>query len=531
MSAQVETSVQAEGADDLKQFLNQHESSLKNSINAIYDVLKKAGLDKDDLLQFETIDLRKTLEDEGLKNLHIGRLINALKKIPESEIFKKSSTSKVVVLSSEEESALNNIKIKSKQFKQNAQIITNTLNELNTCYKNEQNMINTEFNKMLDAMNKRKNELLQKLTNMKNNKNDVLMKQLNSVKEYDAKLVQCYEESQKMIHSVSFDDAKRKTKILSITSQMLQDSKQFDDFTLGTTVKMHVQIDTNKIINTLKITGNITDAILEAPALTVKNVKSNSVRVNIKNKGDIIGHKLKYAEVNNDTDEVEWKHKDIASAESDIHYAITGLKRNTDYLIRAASTNGHGYGPNSDTLFVKTKDYWRKDIIGDYITIAADDKAVFGSYKDNWHSVYSDIVVQPGECYEWTLKINSFDATPHELNSQQYNHVWYILVGVCKDQDKLMRQERNTWPKNCLAYGGKRGILYSPRNEQYPNAKFVKPGDILKLKLDLKEMEVRLNINGVDYGVVPGVNLEKTNYRLWLSIYEKPLEMQMLSKL
>eukprot|EP01084_Bolivina_argentea_P184747 318630_1 len=492
MSAQVETSVQAEGADDLKQFLNQHESSLKNSINAIYDVLKKAGLDKDDLLQFETIDLRKTLEDEGLKNLHIGRLINALKKIPESEIFKKSSTSKVVVLSSEEESALNNIKIKSKQFKQNAQIITNTLNELNTCYKNEQNMINTEFNKMLDAMNKRKNELLQKLTNMKNNKNDVLMKQLNSVKEYDAKLVQCYEESQKMIHSVSFDDAKRKTKILSITSQMLQDSKQFDDFTLGTTVKMHVQIDTNKIINTLKITGNITDAILEAPALTVKNVKSNSVRVNIKNKGDIIGHKLKYAEFDgNEMKEaecdmkLEWRNIEIENSNKDIDHDIGGLKECTHYMISALSKNKYGYGNTSGIMKFQTKK--KSSFIFDVIT-----------------NGYSDWISDNGKTFTMKEKFSYVTAScSHGYNSgiHQFkikitgeSHLGFAVIADSIHKSKSSKYINQLGNKVCVL--DQNGNILENDGRVKDKMGKLKQNDVITMILNCNEWKLTYDVNG-----------------------------------
>ena len=50
------------------------------------------------------------------------------------------------------------------------------------------------------------------------------------------------------------------------------------------------------------------------------------------------------------------------------------------------------------------------------ISIKNDDKAIFGPFKDHFHTVYSNNIVQPNECHEWTLKINRFDVSQQELN-------------------------------------------------------------------------------------------------------------------
>ena len=89
--------------------------------------------------------------------------------------------------------------------------------------------------------------------------------------------------------------------------------------------------------------------------------------------------------------------------------------------------------------------------------------------------------------------------------------MYYILIGVCRDQDAFMSGHRNTWPKDRIGfiYEAKGGVMREPNNTNYPRAKFVKVGDVLKIKLDLKKMECRLTINGVDHGIIPGISLQK----------------------
>eukprot|EP01084_Bolivina_argentea_P030523 56531_1 len=159
---------------------------------------------------------------------------------------------------------------------------------------------------------------------------------------------------------------------------------------------------------------------------------------------------------------------------------MESLKPDTNYLIRAASTNGAGYGSNSEILRVKTRfDIWYKNEMfpGDYIN--DDNKAVFAAYKQGAHSVCSSNIVHANECYEWTLRINKSNTTTNELNEQNVQYI-AVAVGKCKSENP------------CFIYRGELGYLYRPTNEQYPKAKFVTCGDVLKLKLDLKKMEIRL---------------------------------------
>merc|ERR1712080_605777 len=124
-------------------------------------------------------------------------------------------------------------------------------------------------------------------------------------------------------------------------------------------------------------------------------------------------------------------------------------------------------------------DSWYRDIVGDKINILDNQKVSFAAHN-TWHSVYSNKIVKQNEVYEWTLKLNKFDGA--NLDSG-----WYFFIGVCKDDTKFMQSKRNSYADDGLIYGGKKGILHTPSNAQYPNAKFMQRGDILKLKLDLQK--------------------------------------------
>ena len=61
----------------------------------------------------------------------------------------------------------------------------------------------------------------------------------------------------------------------------------------------------------------------------------------------------------------------------------------------------------------------------------------------------------------------------------------------------------------CLKYVRTKGSMDPVFNGNYPDPILVRPGDILRIKLDLKRMKLTMDINDVDHGIVPnfGYNL------------------------
>ena len=130
---------QQEGGDTLKAFLLEHKSTLKKGVDPIYNVLtEEAEIEEyEEVLPFSEVDLRKILDPNKqentkykIKDVHVGRFINLLRTIPDSQIFKEAQKTKEIVkvlISTEEEQAMNKISESSARIEQNMVNIDNTI--------------------------------------------------------------------------------------------------------------------------------------------------------------------------------------------------------------------------------------------------------------------------------------------------------------------------------------------------------------------------------------------------------------------
>eukprot|EP01083_Nonionella_stella_P092152 257874_1 len=277
MASQAETSIQAEleGSDELKVFLMEHASELKNSFTPIYDALIKIGLDKVELLEFEASDLTKTLQEEGVKSLHIGRLKKSLRKIPQSQIYIESQQKQVVVISYEEERALNDIDNANKELKQNMGTIIDTMSELTTNYQTNEDAINAEFDKIINTANRRRDRLLEILRNLKEDKNNKLQQQMNIMKEYEQQLDTCRDNAQQMIQNTSIDAVKRKNEVVTASSDLLKSAGRFTALKLATTSTVHVDLDSQQIVHDIAKCGSVFDG--DFPRVKTKGWKFNQI--------------------------------------------------------------------------------------------------------------------------------------------------------------------------------------------------------------------------------------------------------------
>ena len=130
---------QKEGGDTLKAFLLEHKSVLKKGVDPLYAVLIENEIEEyEELIDFAEMGLRTILDPKKevnkklkIKDVHIEKLINILRNIPQSQIYKDANKEKVVVvLSDDEYKAMNKIKAKSARIKQYKQNITDTIQVL-----------------------------------------------------------------------------------------------------------------------------------------------------------------------------------------------------------------------------------------------------------------------------------------------------------------------------------------------------------------------------------------------------------------
>ena len=99
-----------------------------------------------------------------------------------------------------------------------------------------------------------------------------------------------------------------------------------------------------------------------------------------------------------------------------------------------------------------------------------------------------------------------------------------------EDSVSTMNKAKNSFLgeyNGSVIYGGKKGIMYKPSNDNYPYKKFIKAGDEMRMKLDLKALTLSMSINDKDYGVIPDFKPKsKTNYRFAVSVYGKECELE-----
>eukprot|EP01084_Bolivina_argentea_P084555 152871_1 len=157
MANVVATSMEAEGSTPLKTLFQQHD---KLKI-VWYNKLIENDIDYDDLIQSEDQDLRGMLkEDCELKNTAVTRIINIIRDIPESRIYKNAHGVKVSIVSKEEDEAVLKIKKQSSKINDVMINITNITKTFDENIKSYENIINNKCDKMIDVINIRRSELL-----------------------------------------------------------------------------------------------------------------------------------------------------------------------------------------------------------------------------------------------------------------------------------------------------------------------------------------------------------------------------------
>eukprot|EP01084_Bolivina_argentea_P084557 152873_1 len=207
MANVVATSMEAEGSTPLKTLFQQHD---KLKI-VWYNKLIENDIDYDDLIQSEDQDLRGMLkEDCELKNTAVTRIINIIRDIPESRIYKNAHGVKVSIVSKEEDEAVLKIKKQSSKINDVMINITNITKTFDENIKSYENIINNKCDKMIDVINIRRSELLGDLKRISETKNNKLLNQYNILRERMKELDAFYNKTQNMFVDITIDRNKRK---------------------------------------------------------------------------------------------------------------------------------------------------------------------------------------------------------------------------------------------------------------------------------------------------------------------------------
>eukprot|EP01084_Bolivina_argentea_P030645 56746_1 len=209
----------------LKEFLESHQTQLRNSYKPIYNTLDKLSMNKDDLHEFGSDDLRKILINVNLEHIHITRLISLLRKIPGTQISKESV---IIVLTQDEEKALKKINNIQTQMKTKIGTINNTINALSTNFNTTQTQINSTFDNIIKILKSKQNEMLNELIRVKNEKHNILSNQMDELTTFQSIVNNDYDTTQNIIHNTSISPEIRKNRIIQIAENLSHNTIQMD---------------------------------------------------------------------------------------------------------------------------------------------------------------------------------------------------------------------------------------------------------------------------------------------------------------
>eukprot|EP01084_Bolivina_argentea_P311603 539404_1 len=355
MASFADTSQQAEGSNPLKQFFDQHN---KLDIDW-YNKLLEQDIDYDDLIKGSEADLRNLLkEDCGLKSKAVLRIINTLREIPESTIYKTANV-KISIISAEESAAISKIKSESTRINEVILNVTNTMESLNTNSKICESKINDNCDVIIKAVNDRRNILLCKLKSITDTKNNKLLKQQNILIDKANQIDAFYNKTQNMTKDASIDPGKRKIKILSETKQVLNNQNN-NDLELITNDEIKIKMDLSNIVNDISNIGDVVDRYgALPPVVELRDVKSNQVVVLIKNNDEekgCVAHKLQYKRDVVDDEKLDWSTVEIENNNNkqEVEYIIFGLRQFTEYVVRVASRYDDVWGKYSKLMPFRT---------------------------------------------------------------------------------------------------------------------------------------------------------------------------------
>eukprot|EP01083_Nonionella_stella_P302034 1039542_1 len=238
MASVQETSVETEGSDHLQAFFNQNSKLKPQWLDKI-----RQELDYDDLLESEGTDLRNILKNDcALKGLAVTKILNAVRKVPESLMYKSIHSTKVSVVSMKEHKAAQKIKKESARINEAIVDITNLMNKVNENWETTSKMIDDAFDKIINNANKRRQFLLAQSKDLAAHKNNRLSEQKTLFEQKMKELNDTYDETQAMMKDITLNPLKRKHKILSKSKQLLDQKISLNPAT-NDTIPMRLDVE------------------------------------------------------------------------------------------------------------------------------------------------------------------------------------------------------------------------------------------------------------------------------------------------
>ena len=230
---------------DREQFLKD------NKLGDVIDIFTKRDITIEELLEFDKDDLKQFAKEIGLDALSQNRLVKSILKLKPSQSsssipigggtgsYKPLSTQQQkkrgsgqqqqqqqqqhVIVSPEEHDAISKL---YQRYEDSTKLILSLKNSFSLLEKSSKQCkidVNQGFDKLIENLENKKIELIEECKNIKNIKKDKLMKQLEDLKTYCNKITNGKKKYEELISDQKLDIHKRKTLILTMIDNILND--------------------------------------------------------------------------------------------------------------------------------------------------------------------------------------------------------------------------------------------------------------------------------------------------------------------
>eukprot|EP01084_Bolivina_argentea_P167729 291039_1 len=265
-----------------------------------------------------------------------------------------------VVLSQDEDNAINDINNKYNQVKTYLNTLNNNIKNLKKVSKENKTKINSMENEILNKIKNRMNELRDKSDKEINKKQQKIQLHINNVKNYEISLNKAQINHNKLLHDDTLDKTKRKIKIMKVNKNIKHGNIMNNKPNFNAMVS--IQFNKKQIDNFIQTLGNVNNNNYpNAPKCFVKNITDSSAVIEFREMASRLEHSIEINDyvcdniVDNEDDEkgINWKELDVIK--NKITYFCDNLKDNKTYKIRTRCRNEYGYSLYSKQISFKTK--------------------------------------------------------------------------------------------------------------------------------------------------------------------------------
>eukprot|EP01083_Nonionella_stella_P069196 184345_1 len=352
MAHLVQTDEGAGEDDELKQWI------AKNKLSSAQQSLIENQVSLTELSELEPNDAKEYAKGVlGLDAIESIRFVKAVQSLSNPPTKSTDSAPKQVVrvvLTEQEDQAINKILAKKRQINEDINSRENDINTLKKTAKSNDNEINTLTKEFINALRISMGKLIEQSNLETNKKNDILSHHVDTLKMYVQSLNDANSQIDALLNDPNVDKLKRKAKILNISESVLDTN--IDN--IDVMAKVEVEIRKQQVLDFIHQIGTIISYNYpDKPRLSVTDITWSSATIQFDNiKSPYEGVlELTVGSPDDDETKTDYNWKQICSIKNEDSYSITNLESNTSHAVRAKYKAHRGFGAYCRPILFQTK--------------------------------------------------------------------------------------------------------------------------------------------------------------------------------